>query len=184
MVLGSEFRGTPMNFNVSTLMREPSGAKRLYEVDERVNLGEWPNARRVSGSVRLMRTDRGVWVSAGLDSEAQSQCGRCLEPYEQPIRMEIEEEYLPYSEPGGGACADDPDSEVPRIDEGQLDMTGVISQYVYLSLPMKPVCRSDCKGLCVHCGSDLNVSACRCDRDLFDSRWAPLADVGALVGKS
>jgi uncharacterized protein len=174
-----------MNFNVSTLMQEPSGAVRSYEVDERVVLGERPDAPRVSGSVRLMRTDRGVWVSAGLDSEAPCRCVRCLEPYGQPIRMEIEEEYLQYSEPGAGASADDPDAEAPRIDEGQLlDMTRVISQYVDLSLPMKPVCRSECKGLCIVCGSDLNVSACRCDRDLFDSRWAPLADVGSLVGKS
>ena len=174
-----------MNFNVSKLMQEPSGAMRFYEVDEPVDLGGRPDAPRMSGSVRLMRTDRGVWVSAGLDAEAPCQCGRCLTPYGQAIRMEIEEEYLPYSEPGPGASADDPDAEAPRIDEEQfLDMTGVIAQYVDLSLPMKPVCGSECKGLCVHCGSDLNVSTCRCDTELFDIRWAPLADVGSLVGKS
>ena len=174
-----------MNFNVSMLMQEPSGAARTYEVDERVDLGGEPDAARVSGSVKLMRTDRGVWVSAGLDSDAPSQCGRCLKPFRQPIRMEIEEEYLPCSELDVVRSADDPDAESPRIDEGQLlDMTTVIGQYVDLGVPMKPVCRSDCKGLCAHCGLDLNVSACRCDRGLFDSRWAPLADVGSLVGKS
>ena len=172
-----------MNFNVSTLMQEPSGAARTYEVDERVELGDGLDSARVSGSVRLMKTDRGVWVSAGLDSVAQSQCARCLEPYRQAIRMEIEEEYLPYPEPGAEGAG--PDVEAPRIDESQLlDMTGVITQYVDLSLPMKPVCGPDCKGLCAHCGSDLNVSACGCDQGLLDSRWAPLTDVGSLVGKS
>ena len=174
-----------MNFNVSTLMQEPSGAARVYKVDERVDLGDGPDMSPMSGSVRLMRTDRGVWVSAGLDFEAPCHCVRCLEPYGQPIRLEIEEEYLDCSEPGASGSVDDPDAEAPRIDEGQvLDMTGVMAQYVDLSIPMKPVCRSECKGLCVHCGSDLNVSVCRCDQGLFDSRWAPLADVGSLVGKS
>ena len=174
-----------MNFNVSMLMQEPSGAARTYEVDEPVDLGDGPDAARVSGSVKLMRTDRGVWVSAGLDSEAPCQCVRCLEPYRQTVRMEIEEEYLPYSEPDVVQGADDPDAESPRIDEGLvLDMTAVIGQYVDLNVPMKPVCRSECKGLCVHCGSDLNASVCRCDQGLFDSRWAPLTDVGSLVGKS
>ena len=174
-----------MNFNVSTLMQEPSGAARSYEVDERVDLGGGPDGARVSGSVRLMKTDRGVWVSAGLDSEAPSQCARCLEPYRQVVRMEIEEEYLPYPAPGMAANGGDPDAEAPRIDEGQLlDMTAVIAQYVDLSLPMKPVCGPDCKGLCGHCGSDLNVSACGCDRAAIDIRWAPLVDVGSLVGSS
>ena len=173
-----------MNFNVSTLMQEPSGSARVYKVDERIELGDSPDAARVSGSVRLMKTDRGVWVSAGLDSEAPCQCVRCLEPYLQAIRMEIEEEYLPESEPDIWTSADGEDAEAPRIDEGQLlDMTAVIAQYIDLSLPMKPVCRTACKGLCGHCGSDLNVSVCGCDR-LIDSRWAPLADMGSLVGRS
>ena len=173
-----------MNFNVSTLMQEPSGSARSYEVDERIDLGDGPDPARVSGSVRLMKTDRGIWVSARLDSGARCQCVRCLEPYRQAIRMEIEEEYLPDSEPGIAASVEGEDAEAPRIDEGQLlDMTAVIAQYIDLSLPMKPVCRTDCKGLCAHCGSDLNVSACGCDR-LIDSRWAPLADMGSLVGGS
>ena len=172
-----------MNFNVSTLMQQPSGAARSYDVDERVHLGGGPDAARVSGSVRLMRTDRGVWVSAGLDSEAPSQCVRCLEPYRQPIRMEIEEEFFPYPEPG--LTAGGPDAESPTIDDGNLlDMTAVIAQYADLNIPMKPVCRSSCKGLCARCGSDLNASACTCDRGLSDGRWAPLAEVGSLVGGS
>ncbi len=174
-----------MNFNVSTLMQEPSGAARTYEVDERVELGNGLDSARVSGSVRLMKTDRGVWVSAGLDSDAHSQCVRCLEPYRQAIRMEIEEEFLPDSEPGIGPSADVEDAEATRIDEGQLlDMTAVMAQYIELGQPMKPVCRADCKGLCADCGLDLNVSACGCDQGLLDSRWAALTDVGSLVGKS
>ena len=175
-----------MNFNVVTLMQEPSGAQRFYEVDELLPVDDKPTAPRVRGTVRLRRTNRGIWVSAGLDSEVPCDCVRCLALYTQPVHMEIEEEYLTHyelrdeAESAGDLCA-----ESLAIDEDHvLDMTEAIEQHIALNLPMKPVCRPDCRGICSTCGTNLNNTPCGCDKRPIDSRWAPLADAALLVQKS
>ena len=89
-----------MHFNVSQLMMEPSGSTRAYEVDEDVSLAHDDNVKRVSGAVKLLRTDRGVWVSARLDSAVVCSCSRCLKEYRQPVQMSIEEESFSSEEPG------------------------------------------------------------------------------------
>ena len=103
---------------------------------------------------------------------------RCLALYTQPVHMEIEEEYLTHYELRDEA-------ESLAIDEDHvLDMTEAIEQHIALNLPMKPVCRPDCKGICSTCGTNLNDSTCGCDKRPIDSRWAPLADAALLVQKS
>jgi uncharacterized protein len=166
-----------MQFNVSQLLREPSGSARAYEIDESVALGREGEVQQLGGAVKLLRTDRAVWVTAVLDSEALCACSRCLDDYRQSVRMEIEEEFYPQDESkaAGGPARVDLLDEICRIDNDNiLDLTEVIKQYYTLSLPMKPVCRSDCKGLCATCGANLNGFICGCDTSPRDSRWSPL----------
>jgi len=174
-----------MNFNVSQLMRETSGSSRVYEIDEeKPALGGPAGAplspsrdrghRRITGKVKMLKTDEGIWVSAFLDTEAEAVCSRCLERYAQPVSAAIEEEFFPQDNMG-------PSTEYPNeslaIDEDNiLDLTESVSQYLSLSSPMKPICRPECKGICLRCGSNLNETTCRCDDAAFDPRW------GALLG--
>jgi uncharacterized protein len=51
----------------------------------------------------------------------------------------------------------------------------VLAEQVLLAIPMKTICRSDCKGLCPHCGTNLNSDECRCESHAGDPRLAPLA---------
>ncbi|MBM3157836.1 MAG: DUF177 domain-containing protein, partial [Chloroflexi bacterium] len=55
-----------------------------------------------------------------------------------------------------------------------LDLSEAIRQYTIMALPMKPVCREDCAGLCPHCGRNLNLGPCKCPPAPPDARWAPL----------
>jgi len=167
-----------MNFNVSQLMMGPSGSERRYEVDERVPQ-DAPDAPRVHGTVKLLRTDRGVWVSASLDSDVPWECVRCLARYRQSVQIVVEEEFFPQPESGARADrSEDPYREESfEIDQDHiLDLTEVVRQYFALSEPMKPVCRTDCEGICLSCGTDLNQSTCGCDAVPGDSRWSPLAN--------
>ena len=174
-----------MHFNVSQLMMEPSGSTRAYEVDEDVTLAHEDNVKRVSGAVKLLRTDRGVWLSARLDSEAVCSCSRCLEEFRQPVQMSIEEECFSGEETGvadegAGTNVVAVGEERATIDRQHiLDLDEAIRQYFTLSTPMKPVCRDDCRGICTNCGTDLNESSCRCDETLVDPRWGPLQELAA-----
>lgn len=62
-----------------------------------------------------------------------------------------------------------------------VDISQLVREVILLSVPIKPLCREDCKGLCPRCGQDLNEGNCRCDLMGIDPRWATL---GKLLGSS
>ena len=168
-----------MHFNVSRLLREPSGASKSYAVDEPLPTEASPSAERVSGSVRLLKTDKGVWVSAALDSSMACTCGRCLVEYAQPVSIAIEEEFFPRSAalPHGLEVSE----ENLGIDENNiLDLTDTVRQYLAIGTPFRLLCREDCRGICAGCGGDMNMDRCRCDRiggDGIDNRWDGLLEL-------
>jgi uncharacterized protein len=60
-------------------------------------------------------------------------------------------------------------------DRQHLDLSEAVRQYEMAALPIQPVCREDCAGLCPTCGKDLNQGPCGCSRETDDSRWGTLA---------
>jgi uncharacterized protein len=164
-------------FNVSTLLNEPVGAKRRHTLDG----GELDGSRPLSGDARLLRTGAGVLVSARLIVEAELQCGRCLARFGRPIEIAFDEEFVPEHDPLTGAPPAEVDPDAFRIDAQQhLDLSEAIRQYEQASLPIAPLCRADCAGLCPQCGANRNEGSCECTADNDDSRWDALA---ALSGK-
>ena len=138
--------------------------------------------RLLEGTVRLLRTDRGIWVSAEVNSRAPCICSRCLSDFECTVDMRIEEEFFPLVDPFTGAVvqASERDDGGFRIDQDHiLDLTDAVTQYFLIGVPMKPVCREDCAGLCPTCGADLNDAPCHCEKEMGDARWGPLLDLVA-----
>ena len=171
-----------MFFNVSQLMREPNGSHRTSEVDEALSLAEEGSSVRVSGRVEMLRTDRGIWVTAALDTAVPCTCSRCLIEFEQPIHMAIEEEYFPLVDVATGTRLDRSDNHA-NDHEGFfinsnhiLDLSDAVTQYSALSTPMKPVCKESCSGICSNCGTDLNLGECTCEDPQTDQRWAALLE--------
>ncbi|MCH7594518.1 MAG: DUF177 domain-containing protein [Chloroflexi bacterium] len=126
-----------------------------------------------------MRTDLGIWISASLDADVSCECVRCLALHRQSVHMAVEEEFLPRPESGARAeGSEDPYGEENfDIDrDNVLDLTEVVHQYFALNVPMNPVCRADCEGICLSCGTDLNQSTCECGAVPAGSRWNPLAN--------
>ena len=62
-----------------------------------------------------------------------------------------------------------------EVEGGSFESRPLVVEQVELSLPMKPLCREDCQGLCPQCGQDLNEGRCGCVRERVDPRWAALA---------
>ena len=166
-----------MHFNVSQLVRETSGSTREHEVEDRVTFRG--DLIEVSGSVRFVRTDKGVWVTALLNTQVESDCGRCLDPYVQTVDIKVDEEAIPRLDPiTGHRIADDLDPEENLVidEENILDLTATARQYISLGLPISPLCRTDCAGLCAGCGVNRNHEPCTCVHDQRDSRWGPLLE--------
>jgi uncharacterized protein len=166
-----------MYFNVSQLMREPTGATRDYTVDDEITLPLEGAARaRVCGPVELIRTPRGLVARADLRLTATEPCSRCLAPAAIPMELRIDEEYLPTVDPITGGRLPEPDDPTAfRVDDHHhLDLTDAVHQAVLLAEPMQPLCRPDCRGLCPECGADLNTGPCACAPASVDARWQAL----------
>jgi uncharacterized protein len=93
----------------------------------------------------------------------QLECSRCLEPFDYPVSVQFDEEYLPSINVLTGAPLAAPDDDALRIDEHHiLDLTEAVRQYLLTDIPLKPVCRADCPGLCPVCGREQSNGSCTC----------------------
>ena len=168
-----------MVMNVAQLLMEPSGSRREYQLDERISLFDDAEEQQVTGRVALLKTNKSIWVSARLTSNVDCECGRCLTLFSQPIRMGLEEEFFPVLNPVSGAREKplSDDGEYLYIDENHtLDLSGTLREYASMVVPMKPLCKPECAGLCQKCGANRNESSCGCDDVSRDPRWNALLE--------
>ena len=101
--------------------------------------------------------------------------GRCRGACRQSLAIVVDEEFLiGGAAVGSGGALGPEDFAVPLGPDLVLDVTEVARQHLLLALPMVPVCRPDCRGLCPRCGANLNERECGCQRDEVDPRLAPL----------
>lgn len=171
-----------MRINVSQQLKTPIGSKRDYDLSELVNIAGGDS--KVEGKASLMRTDRGILAEARIHTEIELTCSRCLTSFHCPLALKIEEEYLPTTDIVSGASlslTDEPGCFT--IDEHHiLDLAEAIRQYALLAMPMKPLCRQDCAGLCPACGHNLNQGTCHCPSQQVDPRWAKLRELASANG--
>ena len=122
-----------------------------------------------------------VHIRGRLTATVEPECGRCLERYGSGLSQELDLFYLPRAaerpqdqeeEVGLG----DHEVVVGYYDGDRLDLGEVVREQMFLSLPLKRLCREDCRGLCPGCGKNLNAGACGCPptREPEDARLAPL----------
>jgi len=174
-----------MRFNVAQLLKEPVGSTRQYDIEADIATldEEISPLAPLTGQVHFLRTDAGILVQGWVQTKVNLQCSRCLAPLVVPLEVLLEEEYRPRVPLGSvGKRSDEDEDPALFIDEYQiLDLAEVIRQELLLALPTRPLCRSDCAGLCPACGQDLNEGPCECARAV-DPRWAALEMVsGELV---
>lgn len=169
-----------MRLNVISELRQATGGTTRYDVDEpRLHLDRDEFAS-VRGSLTLLRTDRGLLASVAGQAEVSVTCARCLADAKNEVGISFEEEYIPFTDPRSEAGVEVEASEdCLRIDEEyRLDLSEGLRQYILTSGPSKPLCKTDCAGLCPECGADLNVESCDCAKPA-DSRWAALSSFGS-----
>ena len=167
-----------MQFNVAHLLKEPVGASEHHTLDATfAPLGE-TGTDRVQGQIRFVRVTDGIWVSGMLDSNAVCTCSRCLKGFSLTLQLDLDEIYLPVVDIITGGALSLPEDTDPSFiidDHHTLDITEVVRQSAIVTLPMKPLCRPDCAGLCPECGSDRNQVRCTCQSVESDPRWASLS---------
>jgi uncharacterized protein len=106
-------------------------------------------------------------------------CSRCLEPFATPVDAAFDLRYQPHAHAAGSGHdaerqIEEDDLSTAFYDNEEIDLRELMREQFYLSLPMKPLCRDDCAGLCPVCGTNRNRSSCDCKREWEDPRLAVL----------
>jgi uncharacterized protein len=99
-------------------------------------------------------------------------CSRCLEPYTVPAACAFDLRYLPQAANTGGEEQEvgEDDLSTAFYRDAAIDLADLVREQLYLALPMKPLCRPECRGLCPQCGTNLNRETCGCERRWVDPR--------------
>jgi uncharacterized protein len=126
-------------------------------------------------SLSVEKDGDAVFVHGRLAVTVPQLCGRCLAAFDVTVTPDIETRFVP--SPRGRAeehelAADDLETDL--YDDGILDLNALLETETTLALPMKPLCREECRGLCPVCGGNRNTTACACEEHAPDLRWEPL----------
>ncbi|MDH5566635.1 MAG: DUF177 domain-containing protein [Myxococcales bacterium] len=141
---------------------------------------------RVDVAAHSMGLD--VYLEGRVQTAFDLECGRCIARYRQPL----DETFRLVLEPAGARSPTDPETSKALARDGlclddefetgwyrghEIGLDAVCLEVISLALPVKPLCREDCAGLCARCGADLNQGACGCEQIAQNS---PFAVLGAL----
>lgn len=143
-----------------------------------------PEDAPVDLELRLESVMEGVLVTGIARARAVGECVRCLEPLGLELEVDFQEMYsYPETDARGrvtrdaGAAADtgeaDAEEETLYLEDDLFDLEPVLRDAVVLALPLQPVCREDCPGLCSECGARLADDPDH-RHDVVDPRWAAL----------
>jgi uncharacterized protein len=128
---------------------------------------------RIAGEVS--RVEGGHSLTANLVWDGRLECSRCLTPYDFSHQEDFSLLLYPRK------TISETDLELDRgdldtyfYDDPNVPVAPIVEERIQMAIPMKPLCREDCLGLCIECGADRNVTRCDCVVEFIDPRWKPL----------
>jgi DUF177 domain-containing protein len=140
--------------------------------DEHARLTKAPEV-----SVRASRSGHQVRLRGTITAEAEVDCDRCLNSVSVPIETSFDVVYVPESDYETGAEAaelQEEDMGLSIFDGNAIDVDELVREQVLLAMPVRALCREECKGLCPVCGTDRNTESCACEATETDPRWSAL----------
>jgi len=141
---------------------------------------------RTAGRAQLVEEQHGkhlvvkdIRLDGDLATRVEIACARCLEPVVQDVQHKFDLLYRPQGADAGREelSVTTAEAEVSYYQGDGLHLEDVLQEQLLLALPLRAICRDDCKGLCPHCGKNLNVEQCACAEPLEDPRWSALKDI-------
>lgn len=144
----------PLRINVGFLINQPVGSSRDIALSfPSILINPDLNLVDFNGNLRVGRTQQGIYVRGDFDAGIESECVRCLESFIQPLHTEFYELF---------AFTHRSVTEMGLIlpDDANIDLGPLVREYMSIEIPISPLCKPDCKGLCPICGEDLNVNIC------------------------
>lgn len=136
-------------------------------------------AKPVNVDFVLNHKNRDLRVEGSLETGIRFRCSRCTKEFSKAFSADFDLTYLPqprWSSEKAEIELKYEDMEIAYYDGVAFDVNLMVLEQIELTIPMKFVCREDCRGLCYKCGSDLNEGPCPCSNEETDSRMSVLLE--------
>ncbi len=157
-----------LRVNVAELLRWPGSTKDVEVACTAAELGigdpRVAASAPVTATIHVESLSDGVVVSGVVEAPWHDTCRRCLAEIDRVARAEVRDLFQ--------IVVTDPDA-FPVVGD-QIDLADLVRETVHLELPLAPLCRDDCAGICPTCGVDRNIEACTCVGEVGDDRWGAL----------
>jgi uncharacterized protein len=126
----------------------------------------------VEVAVQLEKTANEIYVRSRVHAGGEFQCDRCLDDFTQDISCQYSQLYV-FDEADAGRDVDG-EARVVHGDTTVIDLSADVREMIILSVPLKLLCREECRGLCSACGTDLNTGSCDCREETVNRPWQGL----------
>lgn len=144
----------PFRLNVGFIVHEEVGYKHEFPFEfEKIQISDDLVLRNFEGLVTIGRTPQGLIVQGDFSAETTLECGRCLIDFDHELNWDFTELYA-----FNKKSVSESDLLVPE--DQQIDLQPLIREYALLEIPINPICKPGCKGLCSVCGENLNEIDC------------------------
>lgn len=163
-----------MELNISELLKEKKAERKLdliiqedglYDGMEYIKL-----LRPISFVGILSKVENDFTLKGKVQGVLELICSRCIEKFPYGLDITIVEKFT-------NVYKENEDDETIFIEDNVIDISQVVQNNIILTLPIKRLCKQNCKGLCQQCGTNLNKFKCQCKNHDIDLRLAKLKDM-------
>ena len=161
----------PLRLNVGFLVNSPIGISRIFDFEaESLPTGEDLVLADFFGTAKISRTPQGLLVQGDFQGTLPLECVRCLSEFTQRMHWDFTELYAFKRE-------NVTDSGIMMPEDAHIDLQPLMREYALLEIPINPLCRPDCKGLCTECGENRNEVDCGHLNNLGDAPFSSLSEL-------
>ena len=162
--------------NLNQIRTAQDRFERVYRPDQFEADEDYRVVAPVSLAFDIFKDKQAFRLAGRVQTTLELKCSRCLEPFAVPVDQEFDLRYQPHTANAGEGEREieEDDLTTAFYEKDEIDLGHLMHEQFVLALPMKPLCKDTCKGLCVHCGTDLNKGTCACAPAWTDPRLAVL----------
>lgn len=161
----------PFRINVGFIIHEEVGSIHEFPFEfKKIKVDEDLDLQDFIGTIQVSRTPQGLLVQGKFSGETMLECARCLNEFSKPLIWKLTELYA-FNEKSVS------NSGLIIPEDAQIDLESLVHEYALLEIPINPICKPNCKGLCPVCGQDLNLAACGHRPQADKSPFAALKDL-------
>ena len=161
----------PFRINVGFIAHEEIGRSHDFPFEfDKIVLGDDLDLRGLDGIVNIGRTPQGLVLQADFSAETTVMCVRCLQDFNKELDWSFTELYA-------FDKRSETESGLILPEDGHINLAEMLREYALLEVPISPICKPDCQGLCTECGQNLNEMDCGHSPEENDSPFAKLKDL-------